>query len=134
MLVILENMVLAFEIAFLSVMRAKLSLFPVSRRPVGIHLYAACIRCQSSSVELVTLENIRSHSYLVYNRSCYYFRFISRHVVLIGRGNASSVVLHVPASAVPNSMVVASEIYISLHVQPEVWELHFYGRHVGFSG
>ena len=46
--------------------------------------------------------------------------------------DASSVALHVLASAGPNSMVIAFDIYILSHIQPEMWELPFYGRHVGF--
>ena len=43
--------------------------------------------------------------------------------------NASSVALHVLASAGPNSMVIAFDIYILSHIQPDMWELPFY---VGF--
>ena len=47
-------------------------------------------------------------------------------------GDASSVALHVFASAGPNSMVIAFDIYILSHIQPEMWELPFYCRHAGF--
>ena len=46
--------------------------------------------------------------------------------------NASSVALHVLVSAGPNSMVLAFDIYILSNIHPEMWELPFYGRHVGF--
>ena len=39
--------------------------------------------------------------------------------------NASSVALHFLALAGPNSMVIAYDIYILSHIQPEIWELPF---------
>ena len=44
----------------------------------------------------------------------------------------SSFALHVPASAVPESTIIAFEIYILSQIQPEIWELPFYCRHLGF--
>ena len=47
-------------------------------------------------------------------------------------GNPSSFALHVPASAVPDSTIIAFEIYILSQIQPDIWELPFYCRHLEF--
>jgi hypothetical protein len=44
----LDNVVLAFEIEFLSVIQAKLLLLPVLGGHLGFHQDAACIRCRST--------------------------------------------------------------------------------------
>jgi hypothetical protein len=44
----LDNVVLAFEIAFLPVIQAKLLLFPVSGGHLGYHQDAAGIQCRST--------------------------------------------------------------------------------------
>jgi hypothetical protein len=46
--------------------------------------------------------------------------------------DASSVALRFLASAVPDSMIKAFEIFISCQIQPEIWELPFYCRHLRF--
>jgi hypothetical protein len=46
--------------------------------------------------------------------------------------NVSSGAVHVLVSAVPNSTIVAFEIYISSQIQPEIRQLPFYCRHLGF--
>jgi hypothetical protein len=40
-------------------------------------------------------------------------------------GNPSSFAPYVPASAVPESTIIAFEIYILSEIQPEIWELPF---------
>jgi hypothetical protein len=45
-------------------------------------------------------------------------------------GNPSSFALYVPASAVPESTTIAFEIYILSQIQPDIWELPFYSRHL----
>jgi hypothetical protein len=40
-------------------------------------------------------------------------------------GNPSSFALHVPASAVPESTIIAFEIYILSQIQPEIWDFRF---------
>jgi hypothetical protein len=47
-------------------------------------------------------------------------------------GNPSSFALYVPAPAVPESTLITFEIYILSQIQPEIWELPFYCRHLGF--
>jgi dihydroxyacid dehydratase/phosphogluconate dehydratase len=47
-------------------------------------------------------------------------------------GNSTSFALHVLALAVPESTIIAFEIYILSQIQPEIWELPFYCRHLGF--
>jgi hypothetical protein len=44
----LDNVVLAFEIAFLPIIQAKLLLLPVSGGHLGFHQDAAGIRCRST--------------------------------------------------------------------------------------
>jgi hypothetical protein len=46
--------------------------------------------------------------------------------------DASSFALYFRASAVPDSMMIAFEIFISCQIQPELWEHPFYYRHLGF--
>jgi hypothetical protein len=46
--------------------------------------------------------------------------------------NASRVALHFHASAVPDSMIIAFEICLSSQIHPEIRELPFYCRHLGF--
>jgi hypothetical protein len=47
-------------------------------------------------------------------------------------GNPSSFALYVVASAVPDSTITAFEIYILSQIQPDIWELPFYCRHLEF--
>jgi hypothetical protein len=47
-------------------------------------------------------------------------------------GNPSSFALYVLASAVPDSAITAFEIYILSQIQPDIWELPFYCRHLEF--
>jgi hypothetical protein len=47
-------------------------------------------------------------------------------------GNPSSFALHVPASAVPDSTIIAIEIYILSQIQPDIRERSFYCRHLEF--
>jgi hypothetical protein len=47
-------------------------------------------------------------------------------------GNSSSFLLHIVASAVPDSTIAAFDINILSQIQPERWELRFYCRHLGF--
>jgi hypothetical protein len=46
--------------------------------------------------------------------------------------DASSVALHFLASAVPDNMIIAFEIFISYQIQPKIWKLPVYCRHLGF--
>jgi hypothetical protein len=46
--------------------------------------------------------------------------------------NLSSFAPYVPSSAVPESTIIAFEIYILSEVQPDIWELPFYCRHLVF--
>jgi hypothetical protein len=45
-------------------------------------------------------------------------------------GNPSSFALYAPASAVPESTIIAFEIYILSQIKPDLWELPFYSRHL----
>jgi hypothetical protein len=51
---------------------------------------------------------------------------------LMAVGNPSSFAACVPASAVPESTIIAFEIYILSEIQPAIWELPFYSCHLGF--
>jgi hypothetical protein len=133
----LDNVVLAFEMVFLPTIQAKLLLLPVSGGHVGFHQDAADIRCRSTHT---CFDDPLMHNISVWDRTSIKYTTVvfttsglsAAMLDLIVVGNPSSFALHVPASAVPDSTIIAFEIYILSQIEPDIWELPFYCRHLEF--
>jgi hypothetical protein len=133
----LDNLILAFEIAFLPIIQAKLLLLPVLGGHLGFHQDAACIRCRST---ITRVDDPWIHGISLWDRTSIKYTTVvittsglsAAMLELMVVGNPSSFALHVPASAVPDGTIIAFEIYILSQMQPEIRELPFYWRHLGF--
>jgi hypothetical protein len=133
----LVNVVLAFEIVFLPIKQAKLLLLPVSGGHLGFHLDAADIRCRSTHI---CFDDPLMHNISVWDRTSIKYTTVviitsgisAAMLDLMVVGNPSSFARHVPASAVPVGTIIAFEIYILSQIQPDMWELPFYCRHLEF--
>jgi hypothetical protein len=132
-------MVLASEIAFLSIIQAKLLLLPISDGHVGFHQDTADIRCRSTHT---CVDDPLMHSISVWDRTSIKYTTLvitasglsAAMLDLMVVGNPSSFALHVPVSvsAVPDSTIIAFEIYILSQTKPDIWELPLYCRHLEF--
>jgi hypothetical protein len=108
----LENVVLAFEIAFLPIIEAKLLLLPVSGGHLGFHLDAAGIRCWSTHT---CFDDPLMHNICVWDRASIMYTTVvittsglsAAMLDLMVVGNLSSFALHIPASAVPECTIIA---------------------------
>jgi hypothetical protein len=136
-LVTLVNVVLAFEIAFLPIIQAKLLLLPVSGGHLKFHQDAACIRCWST---FTYVGDPCIHDISLWDRTSFKYTTVvittsglsAAMLDLMVVGNPSSFAPHVLALTVPDSTIIAFEIYILSQIQPEIWELPLYCRHLGF--